>query len=297
MTVSIQNAALVALLRSGERPWSEYAELVEARGGATGLLEEEGGVNPSQPRLFGAESQDVPSLLDSATADIARWEAQGMHLTTVLDPGYPSNLRDVHGRPPLLFVSGRLEPRDARSVAIVGARTASRSAARQAKSIATDLAANGFTVVSGLATGIDTAAHTATLATGGRTIAVVGTGLRRCYPPENVALQRKIAAEGAVVSQFWPEAPPTRRSFPMRNAVLSGMTVATVVVEASHTGGTRIQTGLALAQGRPVFLWEPVLKLAWAREYAAMPGARVVGSASEVMAALEHLPRDEMVAA
>ncbi len=90
-------------------------------------------------------------------------------------------------------------------------------------------------------------------------MAVIGTGLRQAYPPQNAALQERIAAEHAVVSRFWPDAPPTRRSFPMRNAVMSGMTLATVIVEASETSGSRVQSRLALAQGRPVFVLEPLL--------------------------------------
>jgi DNA processing protein len=145
-------------------------------------------------------------------------------------------------------------------------------------------------VISGLAAGIDTAAHTAALAERGRTVAVIGTGLARSYPPQNERLQREIAERGAVVSQFWPDSPPSRRSFPMRNAVMSGIALATVVVEASHTSGSRLQARLALAQGRPVFLLEELVEHeAWAREYANRPGTHVVGSAAEITTALDRL--------
>src|SRR5438045_3948468 len=110
----------------------------------------------------------------------------------------------------------------------------------EARHMAGDLADAGYTVFSGLAAGIDTAAHTATLAGGGRTVAVVGTGLRHCYPAENVDLAHRIARECALVSQFWPDSPPTRRSFPMRNAVMSGMTLGIVIEAASHTSVTRV---------------------------------------------------------
>ncbi|MBV9048974.1 MAG: DNA-processing protein DprA, partial [Solirubrobacterales bacterium] len=147
----------------------------------------------------------------------------------------------------------------------------------------------GYTVVSGLAAGIDTAAHTAALARGGRTIAVIGTGLNRSYPPENAPLQRRLARESAVVSQFWPEAPPSRRSFPMRNAVMSGLTLGTVVVEASQTSGARMQGRLALAHGRTVFLVDALLEQQWAREFSNRPGTHVVRSGPEITAVVERL--------
>ena len=158
-----------------------------------------------------------------------------------------------------------------------------------AGAIAEGLAGEGYVVVSGLAAGIDTAAHRAALEMGARTVAVIGTGLRDAYPPENAALQRRIAASGAVVSQFWPETAPARASFPMRNAVMSGFARGTVVVEASHRSGARLQTRLALAHGRPVFLLAPLLAQTWARELAQRPGVHVVTEAAEITAAIERL--------
>jgi DNA processing protein len=276
MATAADSAALVALLRTGKRPWSVYADLVEEAGSPLPVLEQEQGLLARHH-------------IDDASADIAEWQEQGMRILTVLDPDYPENLRAVHDRPPLIFVAGRLHPGDARSVAVVGARQASRDGLAQARTIAEHLVANDYTVASGLAAGIDTAAHTAALASNGRTIAVIGTGLRRCYPPENAALQRTIASECAVISQFWPGAPPTERSFPMRNAVMSGLALATVVVEASHTSGSRMQARLALAHGRPVFLLESLLAQQWARALAARPGTHVVNSPSEITTVVERL--------
>ena len=207
-----------------------YAELVEDAGSAIAVLDEE---QAGQTSLFAAGD------LAETDAQIDGWRDSGLQLLTILDSEYPENLRGVHDRPPLIFVSGRLEPSDARAVAVVGARAASSAATNAAGLIAAHLVQAGFTVFSGLAAGIDTAAHTAALAQGGRTVAVIGTGINRVYPPQNAQLQRQIAAQCAVVSQFWPDAPPTRRSFPMRNAVMSGLTLATVVVEASDTSGAR----------------------------------------------------------
>jgi DNA processing protein len=212
-----------------------------------------------------------------------------MTLLTILDGDYPENLRAVYDRPPFIFVAGRLRPEDSRSVAVVGARMASRLGLAHARAIAEHLVQRGYVVASGLAAGIDTAAHTAALSSGGRTIAVIGTGLDRAYPPENAELQRRIAGRCAVISQFWPDSPPSRRSFPMRNAVMSGLALATVVVEASHTSGSRVQARLALAQGRPVFLLESLLDQAWARECAARPGAHVIRRPSDITTVVERL--------
>ncbi len=146
-----------------------------------------------------------------------------------------------------------------------------------------------FTVISGLAAGIDTAAHRAALQAGGRTIAVIGTGLGRAYPPQNADLQREIASTGAVVSQFWPDAGPSRQSFPLRNSVMSGLTLATVIVEAAATSGARVQARLALAHGRPVFLADSLLSQVWARELADRPGTHVFCAPTEITDAIDRL--------
>jgi DNA processing protein len=169
---------------------------------------------------------------------------------------------------------------------------------RQAAELAEGLAARGVPVISGLATGIDTAAHVAALGVGGRTVAVIGTGLRRAYPKENAELQHRISEEGLVLSQFLPDAPPTKTSFPMRNAVMSGYAVATVVVEAAWRSGARMQARLALEHGRPVFLLDTLLEHDWARDYASRPGATVVRDVEDVLSRLDALAdrsQDELV--
>jgi DNA processing protein len=216
---------------------------------------------------------------------------------TVLDPEYPTNLRAVHDRPPLVFVAGRLEAQDTRSVAIIGSRRPSPEGKAEAGTLATGLSERGYTIVSGLATGIDSAAHTATLAVEGRTVAVIGTGLEHSYPAENAALQRQITKGGAVVSQFWPEAPPTRDSFPKRNAVISGLAAGTVIVDASVRSGARIQARQALAHGRPVFLARRLLSQSWAQELAARPGVTVYANADDIAARLERLSGGEALTA
>jgi DNA processing protein len=190
-------------------------------------------------------------------------------------------------------VAGALAPEDARSLAVIGSRQASARGTAAAREIAEHLVERGYTVTSGLAAGIDTAAHRAALARGGRTVAVIGTGLLHAYPPQNAELQELIATECAVVSRFWPQALPARRSFPMRNAVMSGMSLGTVIVEASHTSGARVQARLALAQGRPVFLLETLLEQEWARELATRTGTHVVKTAEEITATVERLTAAE----
>ncbi len=276
MPPDVDSAALVALLRCGRSAWSTYADLVEERGEARGVLEAELGLLVAEP-------------LDQANADLASWAKQGIRAVSVLDPDYPENLRAVHDRPPLIFVAGQLLDRDARSVAVIGARQASRAGIGQARAISEELALRGYTVTSGLAAGIDSAAHLAALAAGGRTIAVVGTGLLRAYPPQNGELQQRIARDCAVVSRFWPETPPNRKNFPLRNAVMSGMSLATVVVEASHRSGARTQARIALAHGRPVLLMEGMLRQQWAREFAGRPGTHVVDSPAAVIEVVERI--------
>ena len=281
-----ERVALVALLRLNQRPWPEYLAAVEAAGTAFPVLEDELDGPDGQISLVPTE---VAPLIEAAGADIERWEREGFRLLTVFDDGYPPNLRTVHDRPPLVFVSGGLAARDNRSIAVIGARQATRAGLAAAATLADALVAAGYVVVSGLAAGVDTAAHRAALAAGGRTVAVIGTGLRHAYPRQNAALQRRIAAEGAVVSQFWPDAPPTRKSFPLRNAVMSGLALGTVVVEASFRSGARVQARFALAHGRPVFLWRTLLAEPWARELTRRPGVYVIDEAAQVMQALERL--------
>lgn len=297
MSSAVEKAALVALLRQRRRPWQVYAGLVEETGSALRVLERELEHDDGPATLFdlSAEGHDglanvgINSALDQAAAEVVAWRADGIDVVTVLDPGYPENLRAVEDRPPLLFSAGELSPTDARSVAVVGTRNPGAEGVARAKQLVGDLVDAGYTVISGLAAGIDTAVHQAALASGGRTVGVVGTGLRHCYPPQNIGLAQRIAHRCALVSQFWPDAPPTRRTFPMRNAVMSGMTLGTVIVEASHTSGTRIQARFALAQGRPVFLYDSLLAQPWARELATRPATHTIKRAEDVLAVVERV--------
>jgi len=192
--------------------------------------------------------------------------------------------------PPLLFTRGRLRT-DTRAIAVVGSRNASEQGLHIARAVSTTLARRGVTIVSGLAHGIDTAAHEAALEAGGRTVAVIGTGIRRYYPATNRTLQEHIADVGLVISQFWPDSPPTRHTFPMRNAVMSGYAAATVVIEAGSRSGARIQARLALQHGRPFVLTSQVMRHGWAQEFAERPGVYVVRSMVELLDAVESILR------
>jgi len=175
-------------------------------------------------------------------------------------------------------------------MSVVGSRDASPRGLSVARSIAAGLVDHGITVIAGLAKGIDSAAHVAAMEAGGRTVAVLGTGINHCYPAENRALQNRIAAEGLVLSQFWPNAPPTKHTFPMRNTVMSGYGCATIVVEAGEHSGARIQARRAVAHGRPVILSDLVVKAnKWPAELIDRPGVYVAGSTAEVMSIVESI--------
>jgi DNA processing protein len=203
------------------------------------------------------------------------------------DDDYPANLRGLAHRP-RLFVWGQLCPQDERAVAIVGTRQPSGEGLRRATRLATALAREGVTIVSGLARGIDTAAHLATLRAGGRTLAVVGTGLSHCYPPENRALHRQISHCGAVISQFPADFRGARSSFPQRNRVIAGLSRVSVVIEAASGSGAQNEAQAASKIGRPVFLLNSLVQSqAWAREMVEKKGARILNCERQVLEMLD----------
>jgi DNA processing protein len=233
-----------------------------------------------------------------ATEEIERGRDAGAELITVLDHAYPANLRVIYNPPPFLFVRGRLDRRDARSLAVVGTRDATAEGHESSRRMATLLVQGGVTVLSGMALGIDTAAHTAALEAGGRTIAVLGTGILRTYPPANEGLAERIVEAGALVSQFWPTQPPTRYTFPRRNVVTSGLSQGTVVIEATRTSGAKMQARLALEHGKRVFLVSRlVTSQPWAQKYVRDRGAIEVTSIDDVLQRLRTPEEIEQVSA
>ncbi len=171
---------------------------------------------------------------------------------TRADAQYPSRLAEIPEAPATLHVRGSLVDADALAVAIVGSRRATPYGLEVAEMLAADLAARGVTIVSGLARGIDSAAHRGALRVGGRTLAVLGSGVDVIYPPENRRLAGEIAARGALLSQFAPGTPPLPQNFPTRNQVIAAMSLAVVVVEAAEKSGSLITARLAAELGREV---------------------------------------------
>jgi DNA processing protein len=173
-------------------------------------------------------------------------------LISYKNPEYPKSLLNLTDYPVLLYVLGKLEPSDQQGFAVIGSREASPYGLKMAAQFARDLADQGHTVVSGLARGIDTAAHYGALERG-RTIAVIGSGLANIYPPENNGLARKIVENGALISEFAMTTPPDRQNFPQRNRIVSGMSQGTILIEAPEKSGAMLTAELALSQGKRVF--------------------------------------------
>lgn len=184
--------------------------------------------------------------------DLALADKLGATLLPFTHPDFPKQLLEIPDPPVLLYVQGKIKPQDHRSIAIVGTRHASIYGMEMAESISKDLAANGFTVVSGLARGIDTAAHRGAVAVG-RTIAVIGSGLADIYPPDNRDLARVIAERGALLSEFSMATPPDRQNFPQRNRIVSGFTLGTVLIEAPVKSGAMITMDRAKLHRKKLF--------------------------------------------
>jgi len=199
-----------------------------------------------------------PALLEQAAPLIERGrvvreraERAGIHALPWNDPRFPVVLTAISDLPPVLWYQGEVQAMDRPAVAIVGSRAASAVAIQTAARLGADVAALGFTVVSGLARGVDSAAHRGALETG-RTIAVLGSGLDRIYPPEHAPLAQQVARTGLVLSEYPPGTPPLPHHFPMRNRLISGLSLGVVVIEASEKSGSLITAACALEQGREV---------------------------------------------
>ena len=185
--------------------------------------------------------------------EIQRARAAGIKMIPFSDAAYPASLRAIADPPPLLYVKGELRDNDSRAIAIVGSRSASDYGRRIARDLARGLASFGFTVVSGMARGIDGMAHESALQAGGRTLAVLGSGVDHAYPPEHEMLYRRISESGAVISELPMGARPIAFNFPARNRLISGLSLGVVVVEATEKSGSLITASLAAEQGREVF--------------------------------------------
>lgn len=186
-------------------------------------------------------------------AEVAKVKNVGARLITLIDEDYPPLLKTLHDAPPVLYVLGAIFPEDARALAVVGTRKATRYGREAAHDLCKQLAAHGVTIISGLAQGIDTSAHLGSIDGGGRTIAILGSGIDVVYPRENRDLARKIIEYGALVSEFPIGMQPDKRNFPRRNRIISGMALGVLVAEAPLNSGALITAETAGYQGRDVF--------------------------------------------
>ena len=213
-----------------------------------GQLTEVQGIGPKTA----ANIRDARQALDpDHEMDLCR--ENNIDIIAIDDPRYPRSLREIPDPPSILFVDGTFEPHDALSIAIVGSRHCTEYGRRHAKRLAGELCRAGLVVISGMARGIDSAAHQGAIEAGGRTIAVLGSGVLEIYPPENKGLAKQIAEQGAVVSESPPLMKPQGHQFPQRNRIISGMTLGTIIIEASERSGALITARQAYEQGREVF--------------------------------------------
>jgi len=234
---SVRAGRLLSHFGSMEAAWTASAGQLHAAGidqaTVSGIVAEQGAISPDD--------------------EMARIEKAGLRAYTWDDPGYPARLKEIDDRPPVLYVRGEISPEDVEAVAVVGTRKATPYGRQEAEHFATDLAASGVTVVSGLARGIDAVAHRAALAAGGRTTGVLACGLDIIYPPEHARLANEIAQHGALISDYPLGMQPRSEFFPRRNRILSAVSLGVLVVEGWESSGALLTARYALEQNREVF--------------------------------------------
>ena len=253
---------------------------------ASRLALEKAGLKPETIR----ELHDS-EILGKANAEIERLDALGIGLIVLEDEAYPALLREIHDPPLVLYGRGDWEEAWSRPcLAIVGSRRCSSYGINAARSLARELAGSGLTIVSGLARGIDAAAHRGALEAGGKTIAVVGTGLESTYPREHGKMAEEIAATGALISEFPLGTPPLPQNFPYRNRILSGLCFGVLIVEAAEHSGSLITARLAYEQGRDVFAVPGNItsQTSFGPNYLIKDGAKLIQCGRDV---IEELPR------
>lgn len=206
----------------------------------------------------GLDSRTINNLMEAKKKiypekELEAVEKLDIKVLTIDDQDYPFNLKEIYAPPPVLYLKGNLLPEDQKALAVVGSRKATFYGLRITEELSNQLADHGITIVSGLARGIDTAAHRGALKNQGRTIAVLGCGLNFIYPPENKKLMAEIIEQGAVITEFALDTPPEPNNFPMRNRVISGISLGVLVIEAAKKSGSLITADFALEQGREVF--------------------------------------------
>ena len=213
---------------------------------------------PAELHEAGLSKKIVENFVDTRSkVDLdALWDeisAKNIRVMTWDDADYPARLREISQPPPIIYLRGEILEEDAWAVAIVGTRRVTSYGRQVTEEVASFLAQNGVTIVSGLARGVDGIAHQAALNSGGRTIAVLGSGVNRIYPSEHRNLAQQVEKAGAVISDYAPDTPPEGSNFPPRNRIISGLSMATIVIEAAETSGALITANFALEQGREIF--------------------------------------------
>jgi DNA processing protein len=266
----------------------EYRVLVDRFGAADAIVGQ--GRSRLEAAGLGADKAARIAAPDSAAVEgIAAWlEAPDQRLLFIDDADYPPLLGDIKDAPLGLYVKGSADVLSLPSLAIVGSRNPTQGGVDNARRFARHLAGSGFVITSGLAEGIDAAAHEAALAGSGGTIAVTGTGIDRVYPARHRELAHRIAAAGAIVTEYPPGTPPRRQHFPERNRIISGLSVGTLVVEAARRSGSLITARLAAEQGREVFAIPGSIHNPLARGCHRLirDGAKLVETAEDIMAEL-----------
>lgn len=232
-----------------------YRLLSERLGSPQQVLEADPATLQSVPGIGVRLAQSLATAQRTVAVEpeLARCEQHGLNILECSTADYPLRLQEIPDPPPVLFCRGELNTSDSMAIAIVGTRHATGYGIRQSERLARGLAQAGFTIVSGLARGIDAAAHRAALEAGGRTVAVLGSGLLNLYPSEHADLSLQIADQGAVVSEYPTLQPPRSGSFPQRNRIVTGLSLGVIVIEAGDRSGAMISARHAAEQGRDVF--------------------------------------------
>lgn len=278
-----------------------YQSLVEYFGSA----EVAGSAAPSELRKVpGIGPKLMRAIVEARTnldidEELRHCQARQVGIVTVDDESYPRPLRDIHTPPAVLFLRGEWLPSDSLSIAIVGTRHATSYGVRQAERLASGRSHAGLTIVSGMARGIDAAAHRGALQAGGRTVAVLGCGVLNVYPPEHAELAEQIRQRGALISEAPPRSQPHSGMFPQRNRLISGLSLGVVVVEAAQRSGALISAEHAMEQGREVFAVPGPVDARTSRgcHQLLRDGAKLVESVDDVLEELGPLvaaaPRDD----
>ncbi len=231
---------LIRAFGSAQAAWEQSVESLQQAGLSAALAQK-------------VRQSCSPSARAQAEAELDQAERNGIRIVLYNEADYPVNLKSIYAPPPYLYIRGELQPQDRLAIAMVGTRSPSRGGLRMAGQLAGALAQRGLTIVSGFARGIDSAAHRGALEAGGRTLAVLGSGVECCYPPENRELFEQLPERGAILSELPLGAPPERKNFPPRNRIIAGLCIGVLVIEAPVKSGALISARAAMEQNRDVF--------------------------------------------